>query len=100
MAGREEVTPEVKAHLLWLKMMTQKRKAGKLGGKAGKGKAKARTSNQARIAANKRWDNYRAEQEKIRAEKQAKQDTINAAKTVLLKMKLHNIGGEILQCLP
>ena len=32
---------------------------GKIGGKAGTGKAKARTREQAQAAANMRWDQYR-----------------------------------------
>jgi hypothetical protein len=35
---------------------------GRKGGKAGKGKAKARTSEQARAAVNTRWKKYRKEQ--------------------------------------
>jgi hypothetical protein len=37
---------------------------GRLGGKAGTGKAKARTSEQARAAVNARWAKYRAAKNK------------------------------------
>lgn len=42
------------------KPLSQKRaESGKLGGEAGKGEAKARSSEQARAAVNARWNKYR-----------------------------------------
>jgi hypothetical protein len=41
---------------------------GRLGGKAGRGKAKARTSEQARRAVMVRWENYRRVRDAVQSE--------------------------------
>lgn len=46
----------------------KKVEAGKRGGKAGKGAAKARTSDQARASVTARWDKYRRMIAELKAE--------------------------------
>ena len=60
MTGRKRVTVRAGGQDVTTTASSAAAALGSLGGRAGRGAAKARSSEQARAAVNARWDRYRA----------------------------------------